>query len=78
MWTVCWAVFTGRMTVDELKYDKPDEYKEMIASGKLEEHLVEPFPKQAEKAIRIFAYVTLTIGLTLIALIVYSMLFGYR
>jgi len=72
------VIFTGRMTVGELKYDKPDEYEQMVASGKLEEHLVEPFPRQAEKAIRIFAFVTLSIGLTLIALIVYSMLFGYR
>ncbi len=72
------VIFTGRMTLDELKYDKPDEYEQMVASGKLEERLVEPFPKQAEKAVRVFAFVTLTIGLTLIALIVYSMLFGYR
>ena len=72
------VIFTGRMTVEELKYDKPDEYERMVASGKLEEHLVDPFPRQAEKAIRVFAYVTLTIGLTLIVLIVYSMLFGYR
>jgi len=70
------VIFTGRMTVEELKYDKPDEYKLMVESGKLEQHLVQPFPKQAEKAIRVFAYAALTIGLTLIALIVYSVLFG--
>jgi cytochrome b subunit of formate dehydrogenase len=70
------VIFTGRVTLDELKYDKPDEYREMVEAGKLEERLVKPFPKQAEKAIRIFAYCALTVGLTLIALIVYSMLFG--
>jgi len=70
------VIFTGRVTVDELKYDKPDEYKQMVESGKLEDHLVKPFPQQAEKAIRVFAFTALTIGLTLIALIVYSVLFG--
>lgn len=70
------VIFTGRVTVEELKYDKPDEYKQMIESGQLEERLVKPFPQQAEKAIRIFAYAALTVGLTLIALIIYSMLFG--
>ena len=72
------VIFTGRMTVEELKNDKPDEYDYLVETGQLEDHLVGPFPRQAEKAIRVFAYVALTIGLTLIALIVYSMLFGYR
>ncbi len=72
------VIFTGRVTLDELKYDKPDEYQELVESGRLDEHLVDPFPKPAEKAIRVFAYTALTIGLVLIALIVYSMLFGYR
>ncbi len=72
------VIFTGRMTLDELKHDKPGEYARLIRSGRLAEHLVEPFPRHAERVIRIFAYAALTIGLTLIALILYSMLFGYR
>jgi cytochrome b subunit of formate dehydrogenase len=72
------VIFTGRMTVEELKNDKSDEYDYLVETGQLEDHLVDPFPKQAEKAIRVFAYVALTVGLTLIVLIVYSMLFGYR
>ena len=35
------VIFTGRMTVDELKHDKPEEYEELVASGELEKHLVE-------------------------------------
>ena len=72
------VIFTGRVTLDELRYDKPGEYEELVKSGKLDEHLVDAFPKPAEKAIRGFAYAALTVGLVLIALIVYSMLFGYR
>ena len=28
------VIFTGRVTVDELKYDKPAEYEQLVAEGK--------------------------------------------
>ena len=72
------VIFTGRVTVDELKYDKPREYEELVASGELEEHLVAPFPKPAERGARVFGFLALAIGLSLLVLIVYAMLFSYR
>ena len=72
------VIFTGRVPLEELKHDKPAEYEALVRSGKLDEHLVDPFPAGAEKGFRVFGFVALTIGLTLIALIVYAMLFGYR
>ena len=72
------VIFTGRMTVEELQHDKPDEYAELVRTGQLEEHLVGPIPSEAERAARVFGFVALAIGLTLIVLIVYAMLFGYR
>jgi hypothetical protein len=72
------VIFTGRVSLDELKYDKPAEYARLKASGDLERHLVEPFPKQVERGFRVFGFIALAIGLTLIALIVYAMLFAYR
>jgi len=72
------VIFTGRVPVEELKYDKPKEYEELKKSGRLEQMLVKPFPKSAEKGFRIFGFIALAIGLTLIALIVYAMLIGYR
>jgi len=72
------VIFTGRVSVEELQADKPGEYEELVAQGELEKHLVEPYPKKLETGFRVFAFTALTIGLTLIALIVYSMLFGYR
>jgi hypothetical protein len=72
------VIFTGRVTVDELKYDKPDEYRELVASGRLEQHLVDPLPRPVERGFRVFGFVALGIGLTIIVLIVYAMLFGYR
>jgi len=72
------VIFTGRMTVEELKFDKPAEYDELVASGELERHLVDPLPSEVERGFRIFGFIALAIGLILIALIVYAMLFGYR
>jgi ABC-type uncharacterized transport system permease subunit len=72
------VIFTGRVALEELKYDKPNEYQQMVESGELDSHLVEPFPRQAEIMVRGFAWIALTVGLVLIALIVYTMLLGYR
>jgi cytochrome b subunit of formate dehydrogenase len=72
------VIFTGRVPIDEFKFDKPAEYEELVASGKLEEHLAGPIPKQLEKVFRVFGFIALTIGLTLIGLIIYAMVFAYK
>jgi cytochrome b subunit of formate dehydrogenase len=72
------VIFTGQVPLDELKRDKPREYEELVASGRLEATLVEPYPKGRERALKVFGFTALAVGLTLIALIVYSMVFGYR
>jgi len=72
------VIFTGRVTLEELKYDKPGEYEQLLADGELDSRLVDPFPGSVEKGFKIFGFVFLFIGLTLIALIVYTMLFSYR
>jgi len=72
------GMLTGRVPLEELKYDKPREYEQLVARGELEAHIVQPLPRAAEHGFRIFGYTALVIGLALVALIVYSMLFGYR
>jgi cytochrome b subunit of formate dehydrogenase len=72
------VIFTGRVPIEELKRDKPREYERLVASGELDETLVDPYPGRLERAFKIFGFAALAVGLTLIALIVYSMLFGYR
>jgi len=72
------VIFTGRMSIEELKHDKPDEYDRLVASGRLRDHLVEPFPASVEKGMKVFGFIALSVGLTLIALILYAMIFGYR
>ncbi len=72
------VIFTGRMTLEELKYDKPAEYEELVKSGQLERYLVDPIPERVERGFRIFGFVALAIGLSLIGLIVFAMLTAYR
>jgi hypothetical protein len=71
-------MFTGRVPLEELKHDKPGEYEMMVASGELEKNLVEPIPAPVERGFRIFGFIALGVGLSLIALILYAMLVAYR
>ncbi len=66
------VIFTGRITLEELQHDKPAEYEELVRSGRLEEHLVPPMGAPVERAFRIFGFIALAIGLTLIVLIIYA------
>lgn len=72
------VVFTGRMSVEELKRDKPAEYEELVKSGTLEEYLVEPYPPIVLRAIKIFGWIAVTVGFSVVIWIVYAMLFHYR
>lgn len=72
------TIFTGRMSLAELKRDKPREYEELAASGQLEAHLASPHPEIVVKAIRAFAWVALSIGFSIVVWIIYAMLFAYR
>jgi cytochrome b subunit of formate dehydrogenase len=75
------VIFTGRVGVEELKHDKPAEYQEFIAEAtpeELERRIAGPADPRLSRAAKIIGFTALTIGLTLIALIVYTMLVGYR
>lgn len=72
------TVFTGRMTLAELKRDKPREYEELVKSGKLHDYLSEPHPEIVVKGIRAFAWIALSIGTGIVIWIIYAMLFAYR
>ncbi len=72
------VIFSGRMDVDELREDKPAEYHELMTAGKLEENLVEPYPPIVIKAIRIFGWIALSVGFSIVLWIIYAMVFAYR
>jgi cytochrome b subunit of formate dehydrogenase len=72
------VVFTGRVPVPEFKRDKPAEYEALVAAGRLEENLVEPYPPVVIRTIRSFAWTALAIGTFMVLWIVYAMVFAYR
>ena len=73
------VIFTGLVPLDEYKEDRPEEYKYLKESGQLKKDVVlkEISPKKM-MLVKIFGYTFLFIGISLILLIIYSMLFGYK
>ena len=75
------VIFTGRVPLDELRHDKPEEYRRYVEEASEEEQsdrLTGAADHRLERVSRIFGFTALGIGLTLIFLILYAMLFGYR
>jgi len=72
------VIFTGRMTLEEFKEDRPREYEQLVREGRLDEHMVDPLPEPFVRALRIFGFTALTIGLSLVILIIYAVIFGYK
>ncbi len=72
------VIFTGGVPLEEFKQDRPREYEEMVAKGELEANLMPAPVPLAAKLWRRLGFTALGIGLTLIALIVYAVLFAYR
>jgi thiosulfate reductase cytochrome b subunit len=72
------VIFTGRMTLEEFKEDRPREYEQLIKEGRLDEFMVDPLPEGFVKALRTFGFTALTIGLSLVLLIIWAVLFGYQ
>jgi len=73
------VIFTGTVPFEEYKHDRPREFEELKNSGKLKKVVIKKEHKSKwERPIKIFGYFFLTIGLTLVLLIIYSMLFGYK
>ncbi len=72
------VIFTGRMSLEELKQDKPAEYEALMARGDLEKHLADPLPPKTVKVIKFFAWLALLIGMTIVVGIIYAMIFVYK
>jgi cytochrome b subunit of formate dehydrogenase len=72
------VVFTGRMSLEELREDKPAEYDSLVKQGKLEDFLVDPYPPIVVRAVRTFGWAALSIGFGIVVWIIYAMLFAYQ
>ncbi len=73
------VIFTGVTAVEEYKATRMRDYEELKESGALRKVVVSrKISPQWEKAIRAFGFLFLSLGILLIGLIIYSMLFGYK
>jgi predicted CXXCH cytochrome family protein len=72
------VIFTEGMPLEEFKRDRPREYQEMVERGELEQNLMPAPSPILVRLWRRFGFVALTVGLLLIALILYAEIFAYR
>jgi cytochrome b subunit of formate dehydrogenase len=72
------VIFSGRVPLQEFKLDRPAEYKEMVANGELEKHLVEEYPPIVIRGMKIFGWTALITGFSIVIWIIYAMIFVYR
>jgi len=72
------VIFSGRVPLEEFKLDRPAEYKEMLANGELEKHLVEEYPPIVIRGMKIFGWTALITGFSIVIWIIYAMIFVYR
>ena len=72
------VIFTEGMPLEEFRRDRPREFQQLMDSGGLAD-LMMPAPADRDvKYWRRLGFAALTIGLILIGLILYAMLFSYR
>jgi cytochrome b subunit of formate dehydrogenase len=67
------VIFTGRVTEEELRTERREEYERLRAEGALEGLEAEPPPRWMRNFARLLAFTSLGLGLSLMALIVYAL-----
>ncbi len=73
------VIFTGIVPLEEYKEDRPAEYEYLKSQDALKKVVVKTtISKKKERFISIMGMTFLTIGVVIILLIIYSMLFGYK
>jgi len=68
-----YVIFTGRMSLEELEHERPEEYARMKESGELERRLAEPAQEWQYNASRIFGFTAVAIGLSVLFILIMTM-----
>jgi cytochrome b subunit of formate dehydrogenase len=71
------VIFTGRVSEDELRHERPDEYERLRQEERLQTLRADPPPRWLKNFGRIVGTAAVVIGLTLFALIMVAV-FGHR
>ncbi len=73
------VIFTGLVPLEEYKKDRPEEYEKLKKTGTLKKVVVKDDVSQNFKRVStFFGYLFLGIGISLVILIIYSLIFGYK
>ena len=73
------VIFTGVIPFKDYKRERPDAVRRLLETGELRKRVVRTrISRRRAIMIRIFGYAALGLGVTLIGLIIYSVLFGYK
>lgn len=70
------SMFTGRATLDYLRRERPLEYERLARSGRLDAHVAPPPTRAAYLWSVWLGMIGLTVGILLIGLMLWAMLFG--
>ena len=68
------VVFTGSVTEDELKHERPDAYDRWVKEGILESLVVDPPSPRLIRRGRLVGTIGIVLGLSIFALIIYAVI----
>jgi hypothetical protein len=68
------VIFTGRMSLERFKAERPLEYERLVENGELEKYLVDPPNERQIRDAYIFGSIFLSIGIMLAIFIVWALL----
>lgn len=72
------VIFTGSVPLDEFKYDRPREYALLLKNKSIRKKLVSAPPRWLRTGARVFGLSCLAIGIFVIIMVIYAMVFLYR
>jgi hypothetical protein len=70
------VIFTGHVNEHELSEERPEEYERLRAEGRLGDLEVAPAPAWVHRLGNAVAVVAVTLGLVMVGLILYAVLFA--
>ncbi len=69
------VIFTGTISLEELKEERPRQYEYLLKNNELENYLTKTPSTKAIKAWKVFGFTALSIGIILVLLIIYTLIF---
>ncbi len=72
------VIFTGSVSLEELKEDRPREYAHMIETQGIRKRVVAAPPHWLKVGARVFGFSCLALGITVVCMIIYAMFFLYK